>query len=158
VNSPLEKRLDKLREQQTKIHEEIKKIETEKKHEFRKIQKKKEALIGAMLMEMMDKGHPITIGSKSDLLALLNGFLVRKIDRTLFGLDVETVTTPANDSSPPAKTDEPKTNSSSQDEIDLAENKDSNGKTPEKEKTGRTSSKRLPVTKKQDELADQFNL
>jgi hypothetical protein len=76
----------------------------------------------------------------------------------LFGLYVETVTTPANDSSPPAKTDAPQTNSSSEDEIDLADNKDSDGKTQEKEKTRRTSSKRLPVTRKQDELADQFNM
>lgn len=160
MNSPLEKRLDKLREQQAKINEEIKKIESEKKQELRKIQKKKEALIGAMVMDMMDKKHPITITSESDLLALLNGFLARKTDRILFGFDEETVSTPANDSAPPTRTDESKTASSSQEATVLTDdpNQGSPVQTKEKSSSRPSSSKRLPVTRKQDELADQFNM
>jgi hypothetical protein len=152
MKSSLEKRLDRLREQESHIQEAIKKIEQEKKQELRKIRKKKEALIGAMVMEIMDKAQPITITSESDLLSLLDGFLNRKTDRTLFGLDEVTITTPANDSSPTAKTD---------DATDDTEDKTQNSptKTQEKKKTSsrRSSTKRLPVSKKQNDLADEFN-
>lgn len=162
MKSPLEKRLDKLRDQQAQINEAIKKIETEKKQELRKIQKKKEALVGAMVMEMMAQGRPITIASESDLLALLDGFLVRKTDRMLFGFDEETVKTPANDSVPPAQTDEPQTEFSSKGEADVtedvSESKDSDGKPQEQGKSRRSSSKRLPVGSKQKDMAEEFNM
>ena len=177
MKSSTEKRLAKLREQETKIQEEIKKIEIEKEKELRKIQQKKEALIGAMVMAMMGKEQPITIASASDLLSLLDGFLNRKTDRTLFGLnshDESTPNTPAHDatsptpnqasqdSAPPTQpvTASPKEPASTQQDKtseDEAPAAKTQARKTTKSKTRRTPAKRLPTNKKHNDIAEEFN-
>lgn len=75
-------RLKKLMQKKEQIDARIKLIETREKSKAKKEDTRRKILIGAMIMEQMEKSEE----SKKKILSNLNGFLTRPLDRKLFDL------------------------------------------------------------------------
>jgi len=75
-------KLKKLQQKKSQIDARIKLIESREKAKAKKEDTRRKILIGAMVMEQMEKSEE----SKKKILASLNGFLTRPLDRMLFGL------------------------------------------------------------------------
>ena len=75
-------KLKKLQQKKDQIDARIKLIESREKAKAKKDDTRRKILIGAMIMEQMEKSDE----SKKKALANLNGFLTRPLDRKLFGL------------------------------------------------------------------------
>ena len=76
-------KLKKLIQKKDQIDARIKLIESREKAKAKKEDTRRKILIGAMVMEQMEKSDE----SKKKILASLNGFLTRPLDRKLFNLD-----------------------------------------------------------------------
>jgi large subunit ribosomal protein L7/L12 len=77
-------KLEALKTKKEQIEARIKNIESKEKVRAKKDDTRRKVLIGAMVMEQMGKSEE----SKKKVLANLDGFLTRPLDRKLFGLDV----------------------------------------------------------------------
>jgi len=76
-------KLEALKTKKEQIEARIKNIEAKEKNRAKKEDTRRKILIGAMVMEQMAKSND----AKSKVLASLDGFLTRPLDRRLFGLD-----------------------------------------------------------------------
>lgn len=75
--------LEKLEQKKREIERKISEIRAKQSAEERKRETRKKVLVGAMILQRVDEG----IFPKQDLLNMLDAFLVRDIDRMLFGLE-----------------------------------------------------------------------
>jgi len=75
-------KLKKLQQKKEQIDARIKLIEAREKSKAKKDDTRRKILIGAMIMEQMEKSDE----SKKKVLSSLSGFLTRPLDRKLFGL------------------------------------------------------------------------
>lgn len=75
-------KLETLKAKKEQIEARIKNIEAKEKARAKKEDTRRKILIGAMVMEQMGKSQEM----KSKVLASLDGFLTRPLDRNLFGL------------------------------------------------------------------------
>ena len=79
----MNERLEKLKEKQAQLKAKIKLIEQRKKEKSKKIETRREILIGAlMLQEMKDKPD-----TEKTVMAKLDKFLTNERDRVLFGFE-----------------------------------------------------------------------
>lgn len=76
------KRLEKLKEKEAKLKARIRSIEARDASRLRKQDTRRKILLGALLAEWMENDEAL----KKKVLANLDSFLKRKIDRELFGL------------------------------------------------------------------------
>jgi large subunit ribosomal protein L7/L12 len=79
-------KLETLKAKKEQIEARIKNIEAKERSRAKKDDTRRKILIGAMVMEQMGK----TNEAKSKVLASLDGFLTRPLDRKLFGLPEKT--------------------------------------------------------------------
>lgn len=75
-------KLEALKTKKEQIEARIKNIEAKEKNRAKKEDTRRKILIGAMVIEQMAKSNE----AKSKVLASLDGFLTRPLDRKLFGL------------------------------------------------------------------------
>ena len=75
-------KLEALKTKKEQIEARIKNIEAKEKNRAKKEDTRRKILIGAMVMEQMGKSNE----AKSKVLASLDGFLTRPLDRKLFSL------------------------------------------------------------------------
>ena len=75
-------KLKKLQQKKDQIDARIKLIEAREKAKAKKEDTRRKILIGAMIMEQMEKSEE----ARKKILVNLNGFLTRPLDRGLFGL------------------------------------------------------------------------
>lgn len=75
-------KIDKIQQQIQALKEQLKKEKSKENVRQRKIDTRKKILLGAMLMHWVETGQ----FKEADLLEGLDKFLVRNIDRALFGL------------------------------------------------------------------------
>ena len=76
-------KIETLKEKKEQIEARIKNMEAKEKSKAKKLDTRRKILIGAMVIEQMEKSED----TKNKVLASLNGFLTRTLDRNLFGLD-----------------------------------------------------------------------
>ena len=76
------KRLEKLKEKEAKLKARIRSIEAKEATRQRKQDTRRKILLGALLAEWMEKDEAL----KTKVIANLDSFLKRKIDREMFGL------------------------------------------------------------------------
>ncbi len=79
------KKLDKLLEQREKINARIQKARARETAQKRKEDTRRKILLGALMIEMMDKGEL----DDGVIMKRLEGFLTRDIDRKLFDFAVQ---------------------------------------------------------------------
>ena len=79
------KKLEKLLEQREKINARIQKARTRETAQKRKEDTRRKILLGALVIEMMDKGEL----DDGVIMKRLEGFLTRDIDRKLFDLTLK---------------------------------------------------------------------
>ncbi len=79
------KKLDKLLEQREKINARIQKARSRETAQKRKEDTRRKILLGALVIEMMDKGEL----DDGVIMKRLEGFLTRDIDRKLFDFPVQ---------------------------------------------------------------------
>ena len=89
-------KLETLKAKKEQIEARIKNIEAKEHSRAKKDDTRRKILIGAMVMEQMGK----TNEAKSKVLASLDGFLTRPLDRKLFGMPEKT----KSQNPPPIKT------------------------------------------------------
>ena len=117
-------KLKKLKQKKDQIEARIKNMEAREKSKAKKLDTRRKILIGAMVMERMEKNEE----TKKKTIAMLDGFLTRPLDRNLFGLDVSQSSLKRGDDSQSSRNREPTKK--------LIEVKDNvTPKTPEKRKT-----------------------
>ena len=152
IESSVERRLQKLREQQAAITDKIKQVEQEKAKALRKVRLKRQSLIGAVVMELVEKGEKVTFSSESDLLTLMDQVLVKKTERQAFGLSMEV------SSSEVDRVEEKSVKMKSEDKDVDAES--SSVAEPGKGKKTSTprSRKRLTTSGTQQEMMEEFNV
>lgn len=75
--------LEKLEQKKREIERKISEIRAKQSAEERKRETRKKVLIGAMILQQVNEGKY----DKAHLTALLDDFLVRDVDRALFGLE-----------------------------------------------------------------------
>ena len=93
-------KLETLKAKREQIEARIKNIEAKEKARAKKEDTRRKILIGAMVMEQMGKSEE----SKKKVMAGLDGFLTRSLDRMLFGLPERSKVQKLK---PEKKTDEP---------------------------------------------------
>ncbi|ACK74162.1 hypothetical protein PCC7424_5603 (plasmid) [Gloeothece citriformis PCC 7424] len=80
----MNKRLEQLLKKKEQLNAQIQKIKARESAEKRKEDTRKKILLGALVMEMMDKGEL----DEAKIMKRLDGFLTREIDRRLFDFSV----------------------------------------------------------------------
>ena len=80
----MNKRLEQLLKKREQLNAQIQKLKTREASVKRKEDTRRKILLGALMMELMEKGEL----DKDKILARLDGFLTREIDRKLFDLPV----------------------------------------------------------------------
>lgn len=78
------KRLDDLLKKREQLNAQIQKIRNRESEQQRKEDTRRKILLGALMMELMEKGEL----DRDKIMARLDGFLTREIDRKLFDLPV----------------------------------------------------------------------
>ena len=78
----MSKRLEQLLKKKEELNAQIQKIKAKEAAQKRKEDTRRKILLGALMMEMMDRGEL----DKDKIRYRLDGFLTREIDRKLFDL------------------------------------------------------------------------
>jgi large subunit ribosomal protein L7/L12 len=79
----MNKRLEQLLQKREQLNAQIEQIRARETAQKRKEDTRRKILLGALMIEMMDKGEL----DRSKIMKRLSGFLTRDIDRNLFDLD-----------------------------------------------------------------------
>jgi hypothetical protein len=82
TNAVMQGRIAKLEEQRARINNEIQKVRAREAEGVRKQETRKKILLGALMLQKIEKGEINEAKLKNDL----DGFLVRDSDRELFEL------------------------------------------------------------------------
>ena len=90
-------RIEKLKLRKEQIEARIKNLESKERTREKKLDTRRKILIGAFYMEQMEKNED----AKKKIIARLDGFLTRPMDRELFGLPAKSQ--PTKKSDPPSK-------------------------------------------------------
>ncbi|ELS02716.1 hypothetical protein Xen7305DRAFT_00024340 [Xenococcus sp. PCC 7305] len=164
MKSSIERKLDSLRDKQSQIQQQIKKLEKEKSTELRNIRHKKYHMIGQVVLETIEAGQAVSLPSSEALLSLMDERLYRKTDRALFGLKSEGKSA-AKKSAQTAKSSHDSQNSAPhQIETLVASNLEITAKTKSSESNNQASTvavkspTHLSSSHSQDELLKEFNL
>ena len=88
VGGRMDKKLERLKEQQAKLTRQIRGLQAQQKKKERKDDTRRKVLVGALVLNHIVKGEPVTIASFDDLMKQLDAYLVRKTDRAVFELPV----------------------------------------------------------------------
>ncbi|NJO94235.1 MAG: hypothetical protein HC820_07580 [Hydrococcus sp. RM1_1_31] len=78
----MNKRLEQLLKRREELNAQIQKIKAQEASQKRKSDTRRKILLGALMMEMMERGEL----DKNKIVKRLDGFLTRDIDRSLFDL------------------------------------------------------------------------
>lgn len=112
MGKSLDDRLEQAYARQEALSEQIRTLEKQKAQKDRTAQRKREALVGRAVYALIAQGA----WSEEDLRVIMDGFLTKKVDRTLFGLEIlatpvktttadpQAVAEPANSNQQPSAT------------------------------------------------------